>query len=53
MTSRIHSLMMAQMIALKENKSIFIAGCNCHLVHLAAGQGGGGGGRGVRQYFRI
>ena len=26
--------------ALKENKSIFIAGCNCHLVHLAAGQGG-------------
>ena len=27
-------------IKLKENKSIFIAGCNCHLVHLAAGQRG-------------
>ena len=26
--------------ALKENKSIFIARCNCHLVYLAAGQGG-------------
>ena len=26
--------------ALKENNSMFTAGCNCHLVHLAAGQGG-------------
>ena len=24
--------------ALRENKSIFIAGCNCQLVHIAAGQ---------------
>lgn len=26
--------------ALKENKPVFIAGCNCHLVHISAGQGG-------------
>lgn len=25
---------------LKENSSCFVAGCNCHLVHLAAGKGG-------------
>ena len=25
---------------LEKNSSCFIAGCNCHLVHLAAGKGG-------------